>query len=521
MPILGRRDWSQNLPCRSSIRGWAFAGADPLPPPTVQEQPQQWLPQSQPQQERQPRPKPQFACWRGRLCSSHRAAPASSMVHATRGEPCRAECSSSAAADETGCGGWDLAAAGPRHDMQLGRGAQPSLRAHAARRPRRSVQLACILVMCIAGTISPCLTQENTKAESFVSGRAIGRTLLQYQPAVPLDPIRFQTGHSDTVFDVACSPTDPSVLASGSSDYTVQLWNVKTLERLGIMSGHAAPVSSVAFNPNGTLIASADTIGIVKIWDVASRSLMHTITTLGPGLQLAGLSFSPDGAFLAGGSSSGYIIGRRRSALAGGAASARHAGGSCTQEGHGILKPFLSSGSELEWTHHAWLRRCLPDVGAQDPPAADASGDSVDAVAAIPASRSLSQFGSANNVVVWSLATRTEVARLAGHMEGVTDTAFAPGERSRLASSSSDGTVRLWETRNWRPVGQLSTDGLQPVSAVAWAPDGVTLAGASNYWMSGSVSLWDTRFGRRLATMQGHSQVSIMQPGNLLLILWG
>eukprot|EP00955_Chlamydomonas_euryale_P031287 329107-Chlamydomonas_euryale.AAC.3 len=126
-----------------------------------------------------------------------------------------------------------------------------------------------------AGTISPCLTQENTKAESFVSGRAIGRTLLQYQPAVPLDPIRFQTGHSDTVFDVACSPTDPSVLASGSSDYTVQLWNVKTLERLGIMSGHAAPVSSVAFNPNGTLIASADTIGIVKVSFPVLLCYMH------------------------------------------------------------------------------------------------------------------------------------------------------------------------------------------------------------------------------------------------------
>lgn len=46
---------------------------------------------------------------------------------------------------------------------------------------------------------------------------------------------------------------------------------------------------------NGTLLASADGNGRIIVWSVAQRRALYSIRTLPDGLQLQGLSFSPDG----------------------------------------------------------------------------------------------------------------------------------------------------------------------------------------------------------------------------------
>ena len=56
-------------------------------------------------------------------------------------------------------------------------------------------------------------------------------------------------GHTDGLFSVAFHPTNPNVLATGSADTTVKIWNRKTGECTMTLKGHTDQVLSVAFHP--------------------------------------------------------------------------------------------------------------------------------------------------------------------------------------------------------------------------------------------------------------------------------
>ena len=69
---------------------------------------------------------------------------------------------------------------------------------------------------------------------------------------------------------VAFAP-DGTMLASGSSDNTVVLWDVASRKRLDILTGHTDWVHSVAFAPDGTMLASGAEDGMVLLWRSFSK----------------------------------------------------------------------------------------------------------------------------------------------------------------------------------------------------------------------------------------------------------
>jgi WD40 repeat protein len=108
--------------------------------------------------------------------------------------------------------------------------------------------------------------------------------------------LRTLAGPTDEVTSVAFSP-DGKLLAAGSADNTIRLFDPTTGRQARLLRGHAGPVLAVAFSPDGQWLASGSGDRSLKLWDVAPGRLLRTLTNhLG---AVEAVAFRPQGRYLA------------------------------------------------------------------------------------------------------------------------------------------------------------------------------------------------------------------------------
>ncbi|KAF2070687.1 hypothetical protein CYY_007988 [Polysphondylium violaceum] len=113
-------------------------------------------------------------------------------------------------------------------------------------------------------------------------------------------------GHSASVYTVDYSPCG-KMLASGSFDKSIKIWDVFNQRELATFNEHNVNVSELAWNNNSTEILSGSYDKSVKLWDLQSNKLISSHNTSGFVLDVM---FSPtdDNIFFAG-NTQNHIIG--------------------------------------------------------------------------------------------------------------------------------------------------------------------------------------------------------------------
>ena len=274
------------------------------------------------------------------------------------------------------------------------------------------------------------------------------------------------TGHSNlfgTVRSVVFTPNS-QLLASGSEDRTIKLWNLATGKQIRTLAGHSDYVRTVAISSDGQTLVSGSDDKIIKLWNLNAGQEIRTL--FGHSGYVRSVAISQDSQTLASGGDDKII---RLWKLQTGEAI-------CTLAGH---------------------------------------SSNIQTVAISPDSKIIASGSWDNTVKLWNLSSRQEVYTLSGHSNTVRAVVFISNAHL-LASGSDDKTIKIWDCSIGKEVYTIIGH-TKAVTSVAISPDGETLASGSD---DNTIKLWNLKTGQEVCTLYGHSHyvvsVSFSPDGQIL-----
>ncbi|MGD2180293.1 NB-ARC domain-containing protein [Lusitaniella coriacea] len=265
------------------------------------------------------------------------------------------------------------------------------------------------------------------------------------------------------IMSVAFSP-DGRVLATANWDTNIYLWDVSSGNQLAIYSGHGDKVWSVAFHPHQPLLASGSDDRAIKLWDVESGTCLRTLE--GHEGYIRSVAFNASGDKLASGSVDGTVR---------------------------LWNP--QTGDCI---------RVLQEHTAQ-----------VWSVAFSPTGDSLASAGNDLCVKLWDATTGRCYNSLEGHEDWIRAVAWSP-DGGELASSSVDGQICLWDGETGERRRRLEGN-FNAIFNLVFLPGQQQLASCA---LNGTLQLWNLETGACEKVLSGHRNsvygLAVHPSGNLL-----
>jgi WD40 repeat protein len=275
---------------------------------------------------------------------------------------------------------------------------------------------------------------------------------------------RALAGHKGAVLAVQASP-DGKLLASAGTDQTVRLWDVETRKLLHTLNGHSDRVTSVAFSTDSKLLASASADQTVQTWDTTTGKPLRSLAAVkSPILCVA---FGP---------------------------------------GTSVVAFGCADGNVRIWEVTAGQKVALLTTDGPKGKKLAAHRDAVNALAFAGDGKTLATVGDDRLLKLWDLTVNPIRQRFvsrsfSGKLQAV---AYSPDAKV-VATGGADGTVKLWDATKLELPGGIRINLAAhrgPVSGLAFSSDGKMLAsGAGLTAGGGEVKLWDAARGQSLITL--------------------
>jgi WD40 repeat protein/class 3 adenylate cyclase len=312
------------------------------------------------------------------------------------------------------------------------------------------------------------------------------------------------------ILSVAFSP-DGTIVATSDVRGRICLWHVADGRQILSLEGHNDFVFSIAFHPQGNMLASGGLDRTIRLWDLQTGECLQRLSIHKIGVSM--VVFSPDGTLLASSSGDQTIKLSQVST------------GECVmtlQGHHGIVRSIAFSpqghllvSAGLDHLIKVWdlkTGHCLKTIEDScqvnsmtlipelySPHLSTDPGKDISGFHPVELQGLIVTAGEDAIIKLWNLNTGECVKTLAGHSERIWCVSCSPNGLY-LATASDDTCIRLWETRTGQCIKTFAGHENR-VWFVAFSPDSHLLVSGSE---DQRIKLWDINSGQCCRTIQGY-----------------